>query len=121
MDYVEKNVRGVTMKLKDDSKLFSDSQFGFSNFGVYLNYIGSFAMLSLLFASLAIRVHNGCSAFPFYAPLNTKLFLHVYFKSLYWVCLLQFMSTFTMADLLFRFHSSKTVNTITCKCKTVFS
>ena len=34
---------------------------------------------SFLFASLAVGVHTGCSAFPFYTP--TKLLIQLYFKN----------------------------------------
>ena len=36
---------------------------------------------SPLFAPLAVRVHAGCSAFPFYTPTKPLIWLHIKYKT----------------------------------------
>ena len=36
---------------------------------------------SLLFASLAVRIHIGCSAFPLYTPTKLLILLHIKYKT----------------------------------------
>ena len=38
---------------------------------------------SLLFAPLAVSVHTGCSAFPFYTPTKLLIQLHIKYKTVF--------------------------------------